>query len=78
MHQTGNLLQVLREKYGEEVHLKHFGKPAVPWWSQVRNGVSWAGPGALAGLSAHAMVQAAVDGTIDSMHVRSLWARYDL
>ena len=74
-----DLLQVLRDKYGENVHVMTFGKPVLPWWSQVRNRVSWGAPGALgAGLSASAIAQAAVDSAIDTVHVRSLWAKYDL
>eukprot|EP00892_Ulva_mutabilis_P004201 jgi/Ulvmu1/2152/UM129_0012.1 len=75
---VGTMQAVLQEKYGQDVHVKQFGKPATPWWAQMRGGAAlstgaWGSENVSAGV-----VQAAVDGFVEAVHVRSMWARYGL
>ena len=55
-----------------------FGKPAVPWWAQMRNGVSFPGDSWNGTMLSPGVVHSAVDGLVDAVHVQSMWAKYGL
>jgi serine protease SohB len=63
----GHLHAVLKERYGEAVKLPLMTRPR-PWW---RRRLGMAGPAALE-------PRAWVDGALDSLEERAIWARYGL
>jgi hypothetical protein len=69
-------LQVLVSKYGEDVHIRRFGKPQIPWWAQYAGhhqqgfSTSFAVPSVT--------LSAAVEEFLDGIRTKMLWERYEL
>jgi hypothetical protein len=69
-------LQVLVSKYGENVHIRRFGKPQIPWWAQY--GMHRQQLFSTSFTVPSVAVSAAVEEFLEDIKTRVLWERYEL
>jgi ClpP class serine protease len=69
---VGHMTEVLREKYGDDVVLRTFGKQKLPWWAGVGMSQTRWGAGEMGGFGG------VVDSLVEQVEHRALWAKYGL